>query len=115
MARTEGEIHDFRVEIPLKRLGDLGCAKISDYMYEPDYNRRIAELKDRAKETADAVNQLRLPYAHPAYPAWSTKFVCEHCNSNWTERSETYNGGCCDKDEEANPAFPKKEPAHDAD
>lgn len=28
---------------------------------------------------------------------------CEHCNSTWTEKSTTYNGGCCDPDEEANP------------
>ena len=28
---------------------------------------------------------------------------CEHCNALWTERSADYNGGCCDKDEEAAP------------
>lgn len=25
---------------------------------------------------------------------------CEHCGSRWTEASRTYNGGCCDKDQE---------------
>lgn len=30
-------------------------------------------------------------------------YVCEHCGYRWTEKSTTYNGGCCDKDEEANP------------
>jgi len=28
---------------------------------------------------------------------------CEYCGSGWTEESTTYNGGCCDKDEEGNP------------
>lgn len=30
---------------------------------------------------------------------------CEHCGSRWTEKSTTYNGGCCDKDENANPDY----------
>lgn len=24
--------------------------------------------------------------------------VCSHCGAPWDERSETYNGGCCEKD-----------------
>lgn len=28
---------------------------------------------------------------------------CEFCGYNWTEESDTYNGGCCDEDEENNP------------
>ena len=35
---------------------------------------------------------------------------CEFCESPWSEPSETYNGGCCAKDEEANPER-AKEPA----
>lgn len=26
---------------------------------------------------------------------------CEHCGSRWTEKSKSYNGGCCAADEEA--------------
>lgn len=29
--------------------------------------------------------------------------VCEHCGYRWTEKSPDYNGGCCAKDEDANP------------
>lgn len=29
--------------------------------------------------------------------------VCGFCGYSWTEDSETYNGGCCDKDEANNP------------
>lgn len=28
---------------------------------------------------------------------------CEHCGHHWTEDSSTYNGGCCEADEAANP------------
>lgn len=28
---------------------------------------------------------------------------CSACGSKWTEDSDSYNGGCCDKDEENNP------------
>ena len=30
-------------------------------------------------------------------------YRCEFCNTPWTEKSETYNGGCCARDEECNP------------
>lgn len=29
--------------------------------------------------------------------------ICEHCDSRWTEDSPTYNGGCCDGDENNTP------------
>lgn len=36
--------------------------------------------------------------------AVSVKFdrvsVCSHCGEPWGEKSDSYNGGCCDKDEE---------------
>lgn len=34
---------------------------------------------------------------------WDTNPVCEYCGERWTETSEIYNGGCCDKDEEHRP------------
>lgn len=27
--------------------------------------------------------------------------TCDHCGAPWTEKSDTYNGNCCDADEEA--------------
>jgi len=29
--------------------------------------------------------------------------LCSFCGYNWTEDSDTYNGGCCDEDEANNP------------
>lgn len=34
---------------------------------------------------------------------WDASYVCEHCGHAWTEDSDTYNGGCCDKDLESAP------------
>lgn len=31
-------------------------------------------------------------------------FRCEHCNGDWTEDSDAYNGGCCSKDYANDPA-----------
>jgi hypothetical protein len=33
-----------------------------------------------------------------------TEDQCEHCGSAWTEASATYNGGCCQKDMDAEDA-----------
>lgn len=33
-----------------------------------------------------------------------TQAVCSHCGAPWTEDSDTYNGGCCDEDQEAHEA-----------
>jgi len=32
---------------------------------------------------------------------FDTVATCEHCGYKWTELSNSYNGGCCEKDEEA--------------
>lgn len=29
--------------------------------------------------------------------------ACEFCGSQWTEKTDAYNGGCCDKDEANKP------------
>ena len=38
-----------------------------------------------------------------AFVVDETEDACEFCGSKWTEDSASYNGGCCDKDEENNP------------
>jgi hypothetical protein len=30
---------------------------------------------------------------------YETKSYCSFCGDEWTEASDTYNGGCCDEDE----------------
>jgi hypothetical protein len=33
-------------------------------------------------------------------------YYCSYCDAKWTEDSPTYNGGCCAKDQEHDPAYP---------
>jgi hypothetical protein len=37
------------------------------------------------------------------YEIHKREHVCSGCGSAWTEKSETYNGGCCAVDEKNNP------------
>lgn len=52
-------------------------------------NSLVAEIKRHVDHVEDA------------YPVYS--FSCEHCGAKWTEVSQEYNGGCCEKDEANNP------------
>ena len=62
------------------------------------------------KDEADDVRQLIKRHVAPTANLLcldveaQTRLECEHCHSMWTERSETYNGGCCDEDGKNNPA-----------
>jgi hypothetical protein len=46
------------------------------------------------------------PHAEGDYsqmPVIRREFSCSACGSTWTEKSETYTGGCCEADEANNP------------
>jgi hypothetical protein len=62
------------------------------------------------KAAADEIMALIRRHVIPHAPVGFHMFAkatrdyrCSYCNCNWTEKSETYNGGCCAKDEEHNP------------
>jgi len=60
-----------------------------------DYVRACETIAAEIKRHVDDVDSVRTE--------WDTLHECEHCGHKWTEESDTYNGGCCDKDEEPNP------------
>lgn len=103
MAKILGKKENFRVVVEPRRLGDIGFMSISDRMacgndesrIEREYESRCEEISQQIKRHVDNVSS--------AYVEFDRAPVCEHCGSMWTETSETYNGGCCNKDEEANP------------
>lgn len=73
------------------------------------YPQRSPEQAQREADAIKAAIVRHLSHDHPDVARnsidieeQSTSF-CEHCNGMWSEKSDTYNGGCCDKDEEANP------------
>lgn len=61
-----------------------------------------AEAKAEAEELKKAIKDRLQGFAwdtidvEPQEPA-----TCSHCGTPWTEKSDTYNGNCCDADEEA--------------
>lgn len=90
---------NFHIVVYPRRLGNLGCMRVPDSAVssdiESDYLDRCKEIADAIKRHADNVGETEIKY--------DQLYVCEHCGNQWTEDSDTYNGGCCDKDEENNP------------
>lgn len=62
----------------------------------------------QAEQAANAIQAaVRRHLGHDHARDWESvivrrdaKFVCESCGADWTEKSDTYNGGCCTSDEE---------------
>lgn len=67
-----------------EELVDLVKAHVARHAREIDFNR----LRCNPLEVG-------LSFEHDAR--------CEHCNGDWTEDSDVYNGGCCGKDEANSP------------
>jgi hypothetical protein len=87
MAKKAGEITNIRVQVyPDNSWG----------IYSP------SDLLDTCKQIQRAIKR-HVDDFGTTEVVYDRTHVCEHCGSTWTEDSATYNGGCCDKDEEANP------------
>lgn len=57
-----------------------------------------------AERIAKAIRRTLGNYETPCMSAdWRmvSEPVCEYCGSKWTEASDQYNGGCCDRDQTA--------------
>ena len=104
--KTKGARDNFRVVVSPRRLGDFGSIRTSDdFLYgrgeearkriERDYQDRCEEIAADIRRHADNVGHVSVEF--------DQEYVCEHCGRDWTEESNTYNGGCCDKDEENAP------------
>lgn len=107
MAKTLSRKTNFRVVVEPRGLGDLGVIRTSaEFFYgsgpeaqariERDMEARCDEIAADIKRHADNVGSVSVEF--------DQEHVCEYCGSTWTEASETYNGGCCSKDEENAPA-----------
>lgn len=90
----------YRVEVYPRRAGDYGYMHISSHAWTAAQEREICERI--AHEILRHVGKFEHDRG-AVQLAHDTNYVCEHCGSRWTETSDTYNGGCCAKDEDANP------------
>lgn len=104
--RTKGPKENFRVVIEPRGLGDFGSIRCSaSFIYGGDEGaqKRIErDVQDRCDEIAADVKRHVDNVGYVAVE-FDQVDVCAHCGSRWTEESDTYNGGCCAKDEDANP------------
>lgn len=96
MARKEYR-DNFRVVLAVDQdeMMDYGDAATRDERLRRRAQSRAEELCAQVKRHVDDGRHARVES--------DAIRVCEHCGSRWTEKSTTYNGGCCAKDEAANP------------
>lgn len=78
---------------------------IDRYMWPASVSDEDAERKNIARSLETLVEALK---RHNDFESLAVRYdtdeVCAHCGRPWTEESTTYNGGCCDKDVEAEDA-----------
>lgn len=105
--KTTGIKEKFRVVVDPRSLGNLGYASIglgllyghgqeAQKQIEKDWEARCDEIVSDIKRHVENVGS--------AWVEFDQQHVCSHCGALWTEKSETYNGGCCDEDEKAGAA-----------
>ncbi|WP_458788912.1 hypothetical protein [Dyella jiangningensis] len=106
MSRKKGGQSNFRVVVDPRGLGDFGYIRTSaTFLYgtTPEAYARIErDMRERCEEIAKDIKRHVDNVSYVSVES-DTDYVCEHCGSEWTESSSSYNGGCCDKDEECAP------------
>lgn len=94
---------NFRVVIEPRGLGDFGAIRMSDWMFVNDDAHRQRLYQERCEEIVADVKR-HVDNAGYVSVECDVEYFCEHCGSAWTEASDDYNGGCCEKDEDAHAA-----------
>ena len=69
-----------------------------------DFEARQSDLGRIACEEIASAIRRHVDNVANVYVESDAKFVCEFCGAPWTEGNDPYNGGCCDKDCEAEDA-----------
>ena len=87
---------DHRITVRLKSAGDYGVFSISGVPRDEQVTRSLLEeVRHQILRHCDNVTRHSVDIDFDSVP------VCEFCGSRWTEDGDTYNGGCCHKDEVA--------------
>lgn len=93
---------NYRVETYPRRLGHFGSITVSDSFIEPNEARRIQQYKEDCESIITEIKR-HVDGVGSSHVVFDSEPLCSFCGGRWTEKSETYNGGCCDKDEVNNP------------
>ncbi len=102
MSKTYGKETNFRVVITPRGLGQFGSISVGDSFFYPDSAKRSEAYRDRCRDIEGQVKR-HVDEVGSIDIECDREEVCSHCGSEWTEASDTYNGGCCDEDEAGNP------------
>lgn len=102
MSKAWGNETNFRVVVTPRGLGDFGCIRTSDSFICPDPARRAAKYRELCEEIGEQVRR-HVDSVAGVDIEFDREAFCSHCGSEWTERDDTYNGGCCAEDEAGNP------------
>ena len=63
------------------------------------------DAKDAQRSAGAMIENIKRHVDDVEWAGWhaDTSDECEHCGATWTEDSDTYNGGCCDEDQDPAP------------
>ena len=67
------------------------------------YGIKVADEEERCKEIEADIKR-HVDNVGGVYVVSDNDPVCASCGSRWTEEGDTYNGGCCKVDQEAEDA-----------
>ena len=91
------KITGYHLKVEPRSLGNLGFVSVSDHRVSNDpardYRKRVGEIADQIRRHVDNVGHIEI--------VEESESCCEFCGYHWGEKSDEYNGGCCDRDEEA--------------
>jgi hypothetical protein len=97
---------NFRVEVEPRPPGDFGFMYMSGQKQsEADYESDCEQIAKEIRRHVDPGLLPSLDRQRGVHVRCDVERVCEHCGSDWTETSETYNGGCCSGDDENMPEY----------
>ena len=91
---------NFRVVIEPRGLGQFGSVSVSDRLFCKDEEDLQRQYKARCNDIVADVKR----HIDDVGSVWiESDYVntCEYCGARWTEDASDYNGGCCEKDQEA--------------
>jgi protein-arginine kinase activator protein McsA len=95
---------NYRVVVEPRGLGDFGSVRMSDSFIERDQEKLQKRYKARCESIVEDIKRHVDDVSH-AYVESDEAAVCSHCGSTWTEKTNQYNGGCCDADQVAGDAM----------
>ncbi len=99
----------WHVEVLPRRLGDFGVIRMSDNAFGYTDEQIARDYKERCEEIVREIRR-HVENVGSASVIETSEARCSHCGRGWTEDSDAYNGGCCDKDEEGNPEIAAEPP-----